>query len=503
MRIPLLLITLVLSFVTLSYGADNRPRIAVGGLRAESNSFYPALAEMRPREISSREEWLREGARGRSVRAGLIEAAAQLGLDLYPVRTASASFLGKVSDESFDSNLDALIHDLQGADPPFDGVFLDLHGAMVVESYPHGDAEVARRVREAMGPDFPIVVTNDFHGNVAPELVENSDVLITYKEHPHLDTKERGLQAARIMADILAGKVKPVQAIEKPPVLINLIHQDTFTGALKPIVAESRRLESENPKILAVSVPGGYQWADVPEMGPSVIVVTDDEPELAQREAERLSELVVEAGKRLEFEPPETEEAVRRARESKATPVVLMDTGDNIGGGSAGDSTFLLEEFLRQKTEGWVMSIVDREAVQLAARAGVGSRFDALVGAKTDGLHGDPVRVRGYVRSLRKSQYDNGDLTAVIEVDGSTRDLQSLLILTSRPSGARSVRELIANGIDPARQSVIVSKGVVAPFATFRDVAGEIIMANTPGPTDVNPAHFHFLQVRRPFYGLD
>ncbi|HLV02824.1 MAG TPA: MlrC C-terminal domain-containing protein, partial [Acidobacteriota bacterium] len=187
----------------------------------------------------------------------------------------------------------------------------------------------------------------------------------------------------------------------------------------------------------------------------------------------------------------------------KASPVVLMDTGDNIGGGSAGDSTFLLEEFLRQKTEGWVMSIVDREAVEKAAKTGVGSRFDALIGAKTDDLHGRPVRVTGYVRSLRRSQYDNADLTAVIEVDGSTRDLQNLLILTSRASGARSVQELTSNGIDPSRQTVIVSKGVVAPFATFRDVAGEIIMANTPGPTDVNPRHFQFKNVRRPFHGLD
>ena len=250
MRIPLSFVMLLLIFAGQvagqASGAERRLRVAVGGLRAESNSFYPSLAEMRSRELPSREEWLREGARGRSVRAGLIEGAADLGLDLYPITTASASFLGKVSDQSFNASLDALVNDLKNADPPFDGVFLDLHGAMVVESYPHGDAEVARRVREAMGPDFPIVVTNDFHGNVAPELVENCNVLITYKEHPHLDTKERGLQAARIMASMVAGKVKPVQALEKPAILINLIHQDTFTGVLKPIVAESRRLEAEN-----------------------------------------------------------------------------------------------------------------------------------------------------------------------------------------------------------------------------------------------------------------
>lgn len=498
------LLAIVLSvFVASALLHAQRPRLAVGGLSAESNSFYPALSEMRPRESASREEWMRESARARrGVPSGLIEASERLGLELYPVLTARASFLGKVSDASFDSALNELIRQLKTARPPFDGVFLVLHGAMVVESYPHGDSEVVRRVREAMGPDFPIVVTHDFHGNVAPEIVEHSDVLITYKEHPHVDSKERGIQAAEIMARMLAGEVKPVQALAKPAVLLNLIHHNTFTGPLKPVVAESRRLERENPKILAASVPGGYQWADVPQMGPSAIVVTDNDPELAQREAQRLSDMLWELRGQLDFNPPDTAASVRMAMESENTPVILMDTGDNIGGGSAGDSTFFLSEFLNQKAEGWVMSISDPEAAQEAARAGVGNVFDALVGGKTDDLHGQPIRVRGHVRALKASQYDTAGLSAVIEVEGSTRDHQNLLLLTSRPSGGRSVQELTSNGIDPSSARMIVSKGAVAPFATFQHVAGEIILVNSPGPTDVNPARFKYRNVRRPYHGL-
>lgn len=480
-----------------------RPHIAVGGISAESNTFYPKLSEMRVRDFESREEWLREGARGRGVVRGLIETSERVGLDLYPVHSARASSLGTVSDSSFSSNMDELIRQLESADPPFDGVFLVLHGAMAVESFPHGDAEVVRRVREAMGPDVPIVVTHDFHANVAPEIVEHSDVLITYKESPHLDSRERGDQAAEIMAKIVTGQVKPVQALAKPAMLLNLIHHDTFTGVLKPIVAESRRLERENPKILAVSVPGGYQWADVQQMGPSVIVVTDGDLELAQREADRLSDKLWAVRDQLPFAPPDTAAAVRQAMESSKQPVVLMDTGDNIGGGSAGDGTHVLSEFLRQKTLGWVMSISDPEAVEAAVRAGVGQPFDQLVGAKTDELHGEPVRIRGYVRFLKNSQHDGAGLSAVIEVEGSTRDLQNLLLLTSRPSGARNAEEMQSNGIDPSQQTVIVSKGTVAPFATFRDIAGEIILANTPGPTNVDPAQFTYKNVRRPYYGLD
>ena len=101
---------------------------------------------------------------------------------------------------------------------------------MVVESYPSGDAEVVRRVREAMGKKFPIVVTHDFHANVDPAIVRYSNVLITFKECPHLDTKERGVQAVTIMAGMLNGKVKPVQYVTKPPMFLNLLFQDTFHG---------------------------------------------------------------------------------------------------------------------------------------------------------------------------------------------------------------------------------------------------------------------------------
>lgn len=481
--------------------AQTRPRIAVGGISAESNSFYPATNDFAIGPVPARDAWLAAAAaRDRGVLAGQVEAAARLGLDLYPIVSGRASFLGVVNGESFDTHAAELIRQLRTAEPKFDGVFLNLHGAMVVDTHPHGDAELVRRVRVAMGPDFPIVVLHDFHANVAPAIVEHSTVLITYKEHPHVDTKERGVQSAEIMARILAGDVRPVQALVKPPMVLNLIHHNTFTGPLKPIVAESRRLEREVPGILAVSVPGGYQWADVPYIGPSAIVVTDNDPALAQREAQRLADLVAALRPELRFDPPDTATAVRQAMQSDVFPVVIMDTGDNIGGGSAGDSTFFLDELLTQQAAGWVMSIRDPEAVQAAAAAGVGQPFALAVGAKHDTLHGRPVRVVGRVRSLHE---ESGDVSsAVIQVEGANAGGENLLILTRRANGLRSVSELVTHGIDPARTRILISKGTVAPFETFQAVAARFILAASPGPTDVDPSKFTFVRARRPLDGL-
>lgn len=498
------LLFLLALLLSIARADAQRPRLAVGGFFAESNAFYPAASEMTAApEPASREAWLQANAVGGSPTAGIIEAGAKLGLDLYPVVSAGASFLGAVSTTSFNKHLDELIRQLKTADPKFDGIFLVLHGAMVVEDYRQGDAEVAKRVRAAMGPRFPIVVTNDFHANVAPELVENCDVLITFKDYPHVDRKERGIQAATIMAQIVAGKVRPVQALVKPPLLFNLVHQNTFTGLMKPIVEECRRLERENPKILAVSFPGGYQWADVKWMGPSAIVVTDNDPELAKREAQRLSDMLWAQRDKFVFNPPDTAKGVKMAMESDQFPVILMDTGDNIGGGSAGDGTYFLAEFLRRKTKGWTMSMLDTEAVKAATKAGVGGRFDFRVGGKRDKLHGEPVRIAGVVRSLRDEPPGGGRPAAVIEVDGSTREDRNLLLLTSRSSGGRDVAEYVGNGIDPKKQKIVVSKGTIAPYDTFRHVAARIILVNTPGPTDVNPVHFNYRHVRRPIYGLD
>jgi microcystin degradation protein MlrC len=314
---------------------------------------------------------------------------------------------------------------------------------------------------------------------------------------------------------MVRGRVKPVQRIVKPPMVYNIVFQYTKREPLLPIVNESRRLEGENPKVLAVSVSGGYQYADVPHMGPSVIVATDNDPELAQREARRLSDLLWATRDRIVLNLPDPAEAVRRAIASDKFPLALIDMGDNIGGGTAGDSTFLLEELIRQKAQGWVVVIADREAQQAAFRAGVGATFDMPVGGKTDSLHGKPVRVRGRVKLLSDGNYVETEvrhgggryyrmgLTAVIDAEGSTPDLRNVLIVTSERSSPNSIHQLVSNGVYPERQRMMVVKGAIAPRAAYEPLMARIIEVDSPGASAVNTKRFTFQRVRRPLFGLD
>jgi microcystin degradation protein MlrC len=249
-------------------------------------------------------------------------------------------------------------------------------------------------------------------------------------------------------------------------------------------------------------------------MGPSAIVVTNGDKDLAGREAKRLSDMLWALRDKLVFRVPDAAAAVKDAMAATKFPVVLMDTGDNIGGGSAGEGTTLLGELLKQKAQGWVVVISDAEANGAAFKAGVGGAFDQLVGGKTDKIHGAPVRAAGRVKSLHDGRYVEPEVrhgggrysdmgpTSVIEVEGSTRDLPNLLLLTNRPTSPNSLHQLISNGVYPHRQRILVAKGTTAPRAAYEPIAARIVEVNTPGATDVNPARFQYKHARRGLFGM-
>src|SRR6202012_3063094 len=103
---------------------------------------------------------------------------------------------------------------------PVDAIYLDLHGAMVTEDFEDGEGEVLRRIRAAVGPDIPIVVSLDYHANVTPQMVEQTDGMAAYYTYPHVDREQTGQRAARIMSDILHKGRPAGRALRKIPFLI-------------------------------------------------------------------------------------------------------------------------------------------------------------------------------------------------------------------------------------------------------------------------------------------
>src|SRR5690554_1821971 len=515
MSIIVFIISLGTSLVCFS---QKLPIIGVAGISHESNSFSSqktTLEDFNVRLGESADERAKEffsQATSQTTSAGYIEGAKRFGFELYPTLVVRARPMGAVTDQAFETMMKEIIRQLNSG-PKLDGILLPLHGAMIVESFPSGDEEMVKRIRREFGPDMPIVVTHDFHANITPGIVEHSDVLITFKENPHLDTFDRGLQAAEIISKMVKGEVKPTQAVVKAPMVYNIVYQNTFSEPFLGVTTESKKSE-DKPKVLAASVSGGYQYADVPWMGPAVVVVTDNDQELAEKEAKRLSEMLWATRHQTLLDNPNPAEAVRMAMNHDGRPVVLIDMGDNIGGGSTGDSSFLLEELIKQGAEGWVMVIADSAAFKVAEKAGVGNAFDYEVGGKTDDMHGKPVRVKGHVRSLHVGRYLETEVrhgggrywnmghTAVIQLDGSTLDEPNLVLLTTVPSSPNSVHQLVSNGVYVERQKIIVVKGAIAPRAAYEPFASTMISVDSPGATAVNPVWFEFKNIRKGLFGM-
>jgi microcystin degradation protein MlrC len=445
--------------------------------------------------------------------AGYIAGADEYDFELHPLLGADATPAGPVQSVAFETLVGELLERLAAALSQIDGLLLALHGAMVAEGFPQADGEIVRRVRHLVGPDFPVVVTHDYHGNVPPQLVQDATALLIYKTCPHIDQPECGLQAAELIARTVRGEVKPVSALVKPDVLFNIAFHNTNRGPMQPLMEAAIALETQ-PGILAASIAAGYQYADVPYMGPSIVVVADGDAALAQAAADRLGAQMWAARDQLIPQVATPAEAVQMAMAATKTPVSLFELGDNIGGGSAGDATIILKELLDQNAEGWAMAIYDPESVQTCVAAGIGGLVSLQVGGKTDNQHGPTLPISGRVRTLHDGTYEETErrhgggryfdqgLTAVIEVPkrGEPDKRAALLLLNSKRTPPMSIHQLICAGIVPQQQRILVAKGAVAPRAAYEPVSAQIIEVDTAGATTISRPPSEFKQARQHFY---
>jgi microcystin degradation protein MlrC len=488
-------------------------RIAIASIIHESNTFavHPTtLADFSVRRGQAVIDHYRPTFHEM---AGFIAGADEYDFELHPLLAASATPAGAVTSEAFETLVGELLEQLQAALPQIDGLLLALHGAMVADDFPQADGEIVRRVRQLVGPAFPVVVTHDYHGNVPAQLVRDATALIIYKTCPHIDQPERGLQAAELIVRTVRGEVKPVSAMVKPEVLFNIAFHNTSKGPMQPLMQAAIDLEQQ-PGILAASIAAGYQYADVPAMGPSIVVVADGDAALAQREAERLGDQMWAAREQLLPRIATPAEAVRTAMSATQTPVSLFELGDNIGGGSAGDATIILKELIDQDAEGWVVSIYDPEAVEICAQAGIGGEVSLQVGGKTDAMHGPTLSIAGRVRTLHDGSYEeterrhgggryfNQGLTAVVAVpkQGEPGHRGGLLVLNSKRTPPMSIHQITCVGIVPQQQRILVAKGAVAPRAAYEPVSAQLIEVDTAGATAINRPPAEFKQARQTFY---
>jgi microcystin degradation protein MlrC len=481
-------------------------RVGILSFQHESNTFSSRPTDLDQFAVAAGDELVRRWGNSHSEVAGFIAGLEAENLETVPLYTATATPSGTVTADAFNHILDSIREALEMG-PELDGLLVAPHGAGVSEREPDMDGFWLQRVRRIVGGDLPIVCTLDLHANVSPRMIDTCDATIAYRTNPHLDTFERGLEAATLMARTLRGEVRPVQAGSFPPVSINILSQGTSAppcSTLEGVVDEMR----SRARVLSAGVCFGFHFADVAEMGTSFNVVTDGDADLAQVLADELAGYLVEH--RHDFDPTHVyaPEALDRATRLEA-PVCLLDTGDNVGGGSAGDGTVIAHEVARRGGPRTFVCLYDPEAVARLKDVGLGERAHIAVGGKQDDLHGAPLELDLTVRSHHDGHFTETEVRhggATVFDMGRTVVAESDARLTVQLTSSRivpfSLNQLLSCDIDPAEFQIIVAKGVHAPAAAYEPVCSELIRVTTPGATTPDMSRLRFMAVRRPLYPL-
>lgn len=492
-------------------------KIATGHIIHESNTFAPGTTPLGAFVIRRGDEIVREHTGAHTEVTGFLEGAVTHVFELAPMFSATATPSAIVTAGAFDWLADELVSALRAAGK-IDGILLALHGAFVSENHPNADAEFARRVREAFGPDMPIVLTHDPHSSIGEDVVRQVNALVIYKTNPHLDQRQIGLQAAGIIAGMVRGAVKPVMAYRSLPMMINIVHQHTSAPPLRDLW-RALQVYEQQAGVLAASMSLCYQYSDVPAMGNAVVVVTDNNQAQADAIADELAAKLWALREELAVHIPTVHDAVAQAMDAaqqKQTPQVIVDIGDNVGGGSAADGTFILTELLAQRADGWVVTLADPKAVQACTMAGIGATLSLDVGGATDEMHGAPVRVTGRVKCLHDGRYEeraarhggvrwgNQGLCALLELAAPAPGGEaSYILLTTARAAPLSLHQLQSVGIEPGYMKILTVKAAIAWKAAYEPIMAGFVVADTPGATQVNPKRWHYRNVRKNLFGLE
>jgi len=484
-------------------------RIALLGIYHESNTFVDkptSLVDFRNGHYLKGDSIRKEYQESHHEIGGMIEVLDREGLELVPVFFAEATPGGTIDAETYSTLLKEMLQELDKV-LPVDACLVVPHGAGVSEEFPDMDGHWLSRVREIVGDAIPMVGTLDLHANVSPLMVNSTNALVSYKKNPHIDQRQRGAEAANLLVQLLNNKVRPVQELVQVPLAISIEQQFTDHEPCISLYDYADKL-SKDDDILSISLLHGFPYADVHEMGTSVIVVSNGDSSKALATAKKLESYILERKETFVGDKNDIPSALKQINNSKM-PVLLLDMGDNVGGGGPANNTCLLEAFEANKQHTYFVCIYDPQAVIEAAMHSPGDSFDlAIQGTGKDGPNTINLKVnllRITEGNFREANPRHGGQvsfrmgkTAIVATDeGST------IMLTSLRTMPFSLQQLISSGIDPADFDAIVAKGVNAPIAAYSPVCPTIIQVNTPGVTQADMTLFNYQHKRKPLFPFE
>ncbi|MFW5744184.1 MAG: M81 family metallopeptidase [Spirochaetota bacterium] len=479
-------------------------RIAVVHLAQETNSFSPVpttMADFEASGIHRGEEVLAYAREGGNTLSGFLAAVGDHGegrVEVVPIIKATSTSGGPIERATYETFREEIVDGVRDAGR-LDGIYLALHGAMGVEGMRDPEGDLLAHLREVVGDETPIGVSHDLHANITERRAELATFIVGYKTNPHRDFAETGYRSGEILTRTVLGEIEPVMEVRKMRLLKGGGMNVDFFAPVRSIFREMDRMERDD-EVLAVSNFMVHIWLDDPELGWTTIAVTDGNRELASSLADELADLDWEV--RDVPHPPaltarEGVEAARRAWLARAFgTVVICDVADAVGAGAPGENAWILEAFQDGAPDlRTYIPVRSASAARSAWAREVGEQVTVTVGAELETVYNTEVAFTGEV--LSRHDTERYGKTVVL------RDRGIHLIVSERPTNARSPDFFRELGLRPGRADVVVVKNLFPFRFTFLWVNRKTINVMTPGTTSIDVWDLEYERIPRPIYPLD
>src|SRR5579872_1947202 len=397
----------------------------------------------------------------------------------------------------------------------YDGIMLDLHGAMVTDTFEDGEGELLRRIR-AIDPQTPIAVSLDMHANLYDAIIDNATVVTGYRTYPHIDTYETAWLAGEILLRAMRGEVRTVMAWGNVPMLQHVMRQGTDDHPNKELQHRCAAMRSDGA--LAASLFTGFPHADITNAGLSAVVVTDGDRKLAEELRDELLDRAWVEREAFVYQIEPLDKALARAKAMPVPaagegPIILLDHYDNCASGGTMDTTVVLAAILREGLENVAaFAIYDPEAVEQAIAAGIGAEVTLSVGGKMamPQIPGrsPPLGITGTVKTISNGRFRNkgpmgrGVVTEMgpsVVIDTGKVEIA----LISRHVEPSDLNCFFTLGIDPLQKRYVMLKSRVHWRAGLGAMAKAVVDCAGIGVCTSDYGQLTFKNVRRPIYPLD
>lgn len=485
-------------------------RIAVAGFQHETNTFAPTIASYSDFEKAGawpgllRGDEVIRGLSGVNIPiTGFVDAAATVGgYEIVPLLWCAAEPSSYVTTDAFERIAGMILGGIGGAGE-LDGIYLDLHGAMVTEAQEDGEGELLRRIRDLVGRGLPIVVSFDLHANLTPEIVKHASAITIFRTYPHIDLAETGARAFRSLERLLTtGPLR--KAFRQSPYLVPLTSQHTGSEPCRTLYACLNQLAGSS--LFSADIAMGFPPADIFHSGPSLVAYAGTQED-ADKAADALLRSFVEAEGVFDDVLLSPDAAVAQANAHTGTkPIVIADAQDNAGAGASSDTTGLLNALLNGRAQGVVLALLDdAEVAAKAHKLGIDAEFVASLGGKSGQEGQQPYEGRFRIEALSNGEF----MFTGVMFGGITANLGPMAVLRILDTPA-DVRVVIGStrcqcldqaifrhiGIEPADQRIVAVKSSVHFRADFESIADKVIVVEAPGahPCRLDRITYHKLR---------